>query len=88
MEGVGTGFAFALLLTSIWVLRFRGWERPGAVAAYFLFFFVVEVVVARLLLPPGAFGSGFAFLCLGLTVPVWIATFLVWRQEKRENETE
>ena len=81
MEGVGTGFAFALLLTSIW-------ERPGAVAAYFLFFFVVEVVVARLLLPPGAFGSGFAFLCLGLTVPVWIATFLVWRQEKRENETE
>jgi hypothetical protein len=86
MEGVANGFAFAFLLTSLWVLRFRGWQRPGAAIAYFVFFFAIEVVVARELLPPGAFGSGFALLCLALAVPVWVATGLVWRHEQRERE--
>ena len=30
--------AFATLLTALYVLRFRGWQRPFAVAAYFAFF--------------------------------------------------
>ena len=76
-----------MLLTSLYVLRFRGWQRPRGVVGYFLFFALLEVGATRLM-PPGAFGSGLGILCLGLSIPVLVAAFLVWRQEQKQGETE
>ena len=88
MESALNGISFSLLLTSLFVLRFRGWTRPWAVLAYFAFFLVLEVGASHYLMPPGAFGSGLAIVCFGLTVPVLVAAFLVWRHEKRHAESE
>jgi hypothetical protein len=87
MESIVNGLAFSLLLTSLYILRFRGWKTPGVVAAYLTFFLVLEIFASHYFLPPGAFGSGLAVVCFGLTVPVLIAAFLVWRHEKRHGET-
>lgn len=78
--------AFATLLTSLYVLRFRGWRRPGAVALYFAFFAALEVVATRYFLPAGAFGPLLGKVCLGLTLPVLLAAYLVWRHERNEGE--
>ena len=78
--------AFACLLTSLYILRFRGWRRPGVVIVYFLFFATLETMATHLFLPPGAFGPGLGYLCLALTVPVGIATYLVWRHERVHGE--
>jgi len=78
--------AFAVLLSSLYVLRFRGWRTPLAVAFYFLFFAILEVVASNYFLPPGAFGIGLGYLCLGLTVPVLVAAYLVWRHERSQGE--
>lgn len=88
MESALTGISFALLLTSLFILRFRGWKRPIAVVVYFAFFVVLEIVASHYFMPPGAFGSGLAMVCFGLTVPVLIASYLVWRHERRHGETE
>lgn len=78
--------AFAVLLTSLYVLRFRAWRTPLVVACYFLFFAILEVIASHYFLPAGAFGLGLGYLCLGLTFPVLIATYLVWRHEKSQGE--
>ncbi len=88
MESALNGISFALLLTSLFILRFRGWKRPIAVVVYFAFFVVLEIVASHYFMPPGAFGSGLAIVCFGLTVPVLIASYLVWRHERRHGETE
>lgn len=88
MESALNGISFALLLTSLFILRFRGWKRPIAVVVYFAFFAVLEIVASHYFMPPGAFGSGLAIVCFGLTVPVLIASYLVWRHERRHGETE
>ena len=78
--------AFSLLLTSLYILRFRGWTRPGRVLIYFGFFAAIEIVATRSFLPPGAFGPLLGYVCLGLTVPVLVAAFLVWRYERLQGE--
>lgn len=88
MESALNGISFSLLLTSLYILRFRGWKRPLAVVVYFVFFVVLEVGSAHFLLPPGAFGSGLWMLCLGLTIPVLVAAYLVWRHQRRYGESE
>lgn len=88
MEALWNGVAFATLLTSLYILRFRGWTRPLAVCLYFAFFATLEVVAAKFFLPPGAFGAGLAKLCFGLTVPVLVAAYLVWRHERRHGQLE
>lgn len=87
MESLLNPIAFATLLTSLWVLRFRGWKKPIAVVGYFAFFAALEIGATQLL-PPGAFGSGLGILCLALTVPVLVAAWLVWRHEHRQGEVE
>lgn len=87
-DGILNSFAFALLLTSLFVLRFRGWKRPVAVLVYFAFFAALELIASRYFLPPGAFGPGLGYVCLGLTPPVLIAAYFVWRHEKRFDEIE
>lgn len=86
METIVNPLAFALLLTSLYILRFRGWQRPFAVVVYFIFFAAMELVVARYFLPPDAFGPGLGKVCLGLTVPVLLAAFGVWRYERSQGE--
>ena len=88
MEAALNGISFSLLLTSLFILRFRGWTRPWAVLAYFVFFVVLEAGASYYLMPPGAFGSGLAIVCFGLTVPVLVAAFLVWRHEVRNAESD
>jgi hypothetical protein len=87
-EAILNPVAFALLLTSLYVLRFRGWARPLRVVVYFLFFAAVELLASHRFLPRGAFGAGLGYLCLALTVPVWVAIALVWLQEQRQGETQ
>jgi hypothetical protein len=88
VESALNAISFALLLTSLFILRFRGWKRPIAVVVYFAFFVTLEIVASHYFMPPGAFGSGLAMVCFGLTVPVLIASYLVWRHERRHGETE
>jgi hypothetical protein len=85
MQSILNPVAFAILLTSLYVLRFRGWQRPGRVGLYFLFFAALEFVATRFFLPPGAFGPGLGWLCLGLSAPVLIAAYLVRRHEGRHG---
>jgi hypothetical protein len=80
--------AFALLLTSLYVLRFRGWQRPAMVAVYFVFFAGLEVIASHYFLPPDAFGTGLGYVCLALTIPVAGASFLVWRHEERHDRSD
>ena len=82
------GIAFAGLLTSLYVLRFRGWRRPIAVVVYFAFFFALEFWASSSLIPPGAFGPWLAIACFGLTVPVLVAAGLVWRHERTQQRAE
>lgn len=82
------GFAFALLLTALFILRFRGWNHPLWVGIYFAFFVVLEIVANHYFLPPDAFGPALGYVCLGLTSPVLIAAFLVWRHERIHGESE
>lgn len=79
---VGVG----LLLSALYMLRYRAWRRPILVVAYFAFFTSLEWVAAHYFLPPDALPSVIGWLCLGLTVPVLVATWLVWRQERRHGE--
>ncbi len=88
MESALNAISFALLLTSLFILRFRGWKRPIAVMAYFTFFVVLETVASRYFMPPGAFGSGLAIVCFGLTVPVLGAAYLIWRNEQRHEQSD
>jgi hypothetical protein len=88
MESTLNAISFSLLLTSLFILRFRGWKRPIAVAVYFAFFVVLEMIASRYFMPPGAFGSGLAIVCFGLTVPVLVAAYLVWRYERRHGEAD
>ena len=85
LESILNPIAFSILLTSLFVLRFRGWQRPVHVACYFAFFATLEIVATRYFLPPGAFGSGLGYLCLALTVPVLIAAYLIWRLERADT---
>ncbi len=79
---VGVG----LLLASLYMLRFRAWRRPIVVVVYFAFFTTLEWIAAHYFLPPGALPNAIGWLCLGLTVPVLVATFLVRRHERMQNE--
>jgi hypothetical protein len=88
MESIVNPIAVAGLLTSMYVLRFRGWTKPRVVAAYFVFFATLEVVATHYAVPPGAFGPGLGYVCLGLTVPTLVAVFLVRRHEQHERESD
>lgn len=86
MESILNPLGFATLLTSLYVLRFRGWKKPLSVLFYFAFFATLEIVTTHYFLRRGAFGIGLAYVCFGLTVPVVVATFLVYRHELRHDE--
>ncbi len=85
MEGILNGLSFSVLLTALYTLRFRGWTRPWAVLAYFLFFAALEIAASHYLLPPGAFGPALYYVCFFLTFPVLVAAYLVYRHEKRHG---
>ena len=82
MESFVNPIAVALLLTSVYVLRFRGWTRPWNAAAFFATFATLELVATRYFIPPGAFGPELGWLCLGLSVPVVVAIVIVRRHER------
>jgi hypothetical protein len=86
VESILNGLSFSLLLTALFVLRFRGWKRPLMVVAYFAFFLVLEVTTSHFFMPPGAFGSGLAILLFGLTVPVLVAIYFLRRHERAHGE--
>ncbi len=86
VDGLVNPVGFGLLLTSLYVLRFRAWRRPVLVVAYFAFFTSLEWVAARYFMPPGAMPNAIGYLCFALTFPVLIATAIVWRQEQRARE--
>jgi hypothetical protein len=85
VEGILNGLSFSVLLTALYTLRFRGWTRPSAVFAYFVFFALLEMSASHYLLPPGAFGPGLTYLCTFLTFPVLIAAYLVYRHEQKHE---
>ncbi len=86
MVSVFNGLAFATLLTSLFVLRFRGWRHPWRVLAYFLFFLGLELVATLYWIPADAFGPALGWVCLGLTPPVLVAAWLLWRHERRQGD--
>jgi len=87
MELILNPIAFATLLSALYVLRFRGWTQPRRVVIYFAFFATIEMIASHYFIPRDAFGPLLGYLCLGLTVPVLVAAFLVWRHEHKEGET-
>lgn len=79
-------FGVGLLLASLYMLRFRAWRRPLVVVTYFAFFTTLEWIAAHYFLPPGALPNTIGQVCLGLTVPVLVATWLVRRHERSQLE--
>ncbi len=79
---------FGLLLTALYMLRFRGWRRPRFLLAYFAFFTGLEWLAIHYFLPPDALPAAIGYLCLFLTLPVLVATAFVWRQEQIQREGE
>ena len=88
MAELAVAFAFALLLTSIFALRFRHWQHPGVLTAYFLFFGSVEWLASRYLLPPGAMGIELAYACSGLALLIIVATYFIRRYEQEVEGKE
>ena len=88
LESILNPIAFATLLTSLYVLRFRGWQRPIRVVVYFVFFAGLELAATRWFLPPDAFGAELGVLCLALTVPVLAAAAFLWRHERRSGRED
>ncbi len=86
MNGLVNSIGVGLLLASLYMLRFRAWRRPPLVVAYFAFFATLEWIAAKYFLPPGALPNAIGWLCLGLTAPVLVATWLVRRHERSQNE--
>jgi len=58
--------SIAAALTAIFAFRFRTWKVPRRLVGYFAFFFVIELVAERLLLPPGTLGLELALVCFGI----------------------
>ena len=79
------GFAVALLLTSIFALRYRYWRKPKVLALYFAFFLAIESIAAHFFLPPGAVGAEIALVCLALTCPIVAAIHFFDRRERDED---
>ena len=89
MEGGSFGHALLTsvgltsLITALFVLKFRYWNEPKLVAASAAFFFALEWIGHRYLLPEAAFGPWLGYLTLSLTVPVVVAIVLLARHERR-----
>lgn len=81
MTSIVNPLGFGILLTSLYLLRFRAWRRPFVLVVYFVFFTGLEWLAAQFM-PPGGLPDAIGWLCLGLTVPVLVATVLVWRAER------
>ena len=84
MTSIVNPLGFGVLLTSLFVLRFRAWRRPATVVVYFLFFTGLEWGAAQFM-PPGGLPDAIGWLCLGLTLPVLVATYFVWRAERADG---
>jgi hypothetical protein len=78
-----TSVGVTALLTSVFALKFRYWRRPGVLAIYAAFFFALEWVGHRYMLPEGVFGPWLGYLCLLLTCPVVVSIYLLDRYEKK-----
>ena len=81
-------FSFTLLLTSIFALKFRYWNRPKLLAAYFVFFGSLEWIGLHYFLPPDALGYGLAYLFLFLSCAVITAIVLLSRHERKHGHLE
>jgi hypothetical protein len=89
MQAFAIAFSLALLLTAMFAFRFDYGRRPGVLAAYFLVFMSIEWIAGRYLIPPDAFGIEIAVLCLVLTVPFLVATYLTqYRGVSPESRNE
>ena len=86
LDSILNPLGVGLLLSSLYMLRFRAGRRPVLVVAYFTFFMSLEWIAARYFMPPGALPNEVGYVCLGLTLPVLVATFLVWRHEQQQHE--
>lgn len=86
LDSILNPLGVGLLLSSLYTLRFRAWRRPVLVVVYFAFFTSLEWTAARYFMPPGALPNEVGYVCLGLTIPVLVATALVWRHEQRQHE--
>ena len=76
----------AAVLTALFALRFRTWRSPRLLSLYFIFFFSIEFTVARVVLPPDAFGPEVGFVCLGISALVAMAIVGVDWYERQNGE--
>ncbi len=76
----------AAVFTALFALRYRRWHSPRVLLLYFGGFFCLEFAANYWFLPPGSFGPEVGFVCLGLTVPVCAASYVVARYERRIEE--
>ncbi len=86
-EQLLTALATTTLLTSIFALKFRYWNRPKLLVGYFVLFGVIEGVCHHYFVPTGALGYGLAYLLFALTVPVIVAILIIIRLEKKAGQT-
>ena len=86
-EPILTALATTMLLTSIFALKFRYWNRPKLLVAYFILFGIVEFVCHYHFIPRGALGLGLAYLFFFLTIPVVGAIILLSRLEEKAGQT-
>ncbi len=80
MQSLMTAFSVALLLTAFFAFRHQLGRRPGVLAVYFALFMGLEWIGEHYFIPPGAFGSEIAIVCLVLSVPFLVATWVSQRR--------
>jgi hypothetical protein len=82
-----TALATAMLLTSLFALKFRYWGRPRLLAGYFVFFGALEWVGYHYFLPEDAMGPWLAYLFFFLTIPVVGAIVVIRRLEQKHERS-
>jgi hypothetical protein len=80
MQSLANAFSVALLLTAFFAFRHQLGRRPGLLAVYFALFMGLEWVGEHYFIPAGAFGAEIAAVCLVLSVPFLVATWLSHRR--------
>ena len=87
-EAILAALSVTTLLTSMFALKFRYWNRPKLLVAYATVIGVAEWWGHEYIVPPGAFGYWLPILCFGLSVPIIVAIVLLHRHEHRHGRTE
>ena len=78
-------FATAALVTLLFRMRYRTWDNPRVMGAYFALFFTLDVAAHAFFITPGTFGASLGIVLSGIAVLVYGATRVIRRLEETQD---